>query len=690
MNDEFRQMVIEKLRRGEPLPAEWARELFPPERREYELVYHGKEREEDILAETMAVPLQPVSTFGKDGGDWHNMLILGDNLQVMKTLLKMKEHGQLTNADGTAGVRLVYIDPPFATQREFRGSQEERAYQDKVTGAAFLEFLRKRLALLRELMSADGALYVHLDHKKGHYAKVILDELLGEHNYRNGIARIKCNPKNYTSRSFGNIHDFIFFYARNNTTTLNEVYLERVLADVLEDFPLVDETTKKRYKTSPLHARGIRHGETGELWRGISPPSGNHWRYVHATLDALDSAGLIEWSPTGNPRKRIYAEDSAGYAVQDIWDFKDPGDREARYPTEKSEELLTHIVKASSQPGDIVLDAFAGSGTALAAAEKLGRRWIGIDSGKLAIYTIQKRMLNLKSEIGNKGDPLRPKPFTLYNAGLYDFSTLRQLPWADWRFFALQLFGCKDEPHAIGGLKLDGKLRGASVLVFNHLEHSGQRIDEDTVRDIHLAVGKKIGQRFFIIAPRATFDFQQDYIDFDGVRYYALRIPYSIINELHHREFSALQQPNDETAVNDTVDAVGFDFIQPPRVEWTASVKKRRGQMLHEACLKIKRFESRARLRGVDTRGGLETLSMLMLDFDYDGDVFNLDAVFYAHQLQANHWQAWFPADGLGRNVMAVFIDIYGNEAREIIPRDKFRSLSAKPASAGTKEKPQV
>jgi len=169
MNDEFRQMVIEALRRGEDLPAEWARELFPPEKREYELVYHGKKREEDILADTMAVPLQPVSTFGKDGEDWHNMLIFGDNLQAMKTLLKMKEQEQLVNADGSHGVKLVYIDPPFATKQDFRGTQDQKAYQDKISGAAFIEFTRKRLVLLKALISETGSLYVHLDSRKSHY-----------------------------------------------------------------------------------------------------------------------------------------------------------------------------------------------------------------------------------------------------------------------------------------------------------------------------------------------------------------------------------------------------------------------------------------------------------------------------------------------------------------------------------------
>lgn len=115
MTPDQRQEIIRLVEQGEDLSPEWARILFPPEKREYELVYHGKEREEDILANTLAVPLQPVRTFGSNGGntgEWRNMLIFGDNLQVMKSLLEMKKAGKLCNADGTPGVRLVYIDPP--------------------------------------------------------------------------------------------------------------------------------------------------------------------------------------------------------------------------------------------------------------------------------------------------------------------------------------------------------------------------------------------------------------------------------------------------------------------------------------------------------------------------------------------------------------------------------------------------
>src|SRR3989442_459787 len=179
-----RQELIRLLEQGEELSPEWARLLFPPEKREYELVYHGKEREEDILANPLAVPLQPVRTFGGNGGngegDWRNMLIFGDNLQVMKSLLEMKKAGKLCNADGTPGVRLIYIDPPFATKQEFRGTQDQKAYQDKIAGAQFLEFLRKRLVLMRELLAEDGSIYIHLDTKKVHYIKALLDEVFGE------------------------------------------------------------------------------------------------------------------------------------------------------------------------------------------------------------------------------------------------------------------------------------------------------------------------------------------------------------------------------------------------------------------------------------------------------------------------------------------------------------------------------
>lgn len=220
MTPEQRQRLAEIILNGEELSPEWSRILFPPEKREYELVYHGKEREEDIIANTLAVPLQPVRTFNKARSDWDNKLIFGDNLQAMRTLLEMKRRGELRNADGSDGVRLVYIDPPFATMQEFHGSEDQKAYQDKIAGARFVEFLRKRLILLRELMADDGAIYVHLDWKKVHYVKVVMDEVFGENNFRNEIVWHYPGREMHISNKFNAKHDTLLFYSKTTATRI--------------------------------------------------------------------------------------------------------------------------------------------------------------------------------------------------------------------------------------------------------------------------------------------------------------------------------------------------------------------------------------------------------------------------------------------------------------------------------------
>lgn len=174
--------LTERLRKGEFLDDQYRARLFR-QPKEYELTYASKESRGSILASTMGVPFQTLRRFGDPSEGWSNRLVFGDNLQVLKTLYAMRERGELTNADGTPGVRLCYIDPPFATRQEFRGKQDEMAYADKIIGARFVEFLRKRLILIHELLAEDGTIYVHLDQRKVHYIKVILDEVFGEQNF---------------------------------------------------------------------------------------------------------------------------------------------------------------------------------------------------------------------------------------------------------------------------------------------------------------------------------------------------------------------------------------------------------------------------------------------------------------------------------------------------------------------------
>jgi adenine-specific DNA-methyltransferase len=224
-----------------------------------------------------------------------------------------------------------------------------------------------------------------------------MDKIFGEDNFINHIVRIKCNPKNFHRAGYGNIHDMILFYSKTQNYVWNDSRESFSEDDIRRLSPKVDKSGR-RYTTTPLHAPGeTQNGVTGLPWRGIRPPRGRHWQYPPEELDRLDKEGLIEWSPNGNPRKIIYADEmiQKGKKRQDVWDFKDPP--YPIYPTAKNIEMLKVIINASSNPDDIVLDCFAGSGTTLVAAEALGRRWIGIDISEVAIETIQKRLLSMKN-----------------------------------------------------------------------------------------------------------------------------------------------------------------------------------------------------------------------------------------------------------------------------------------------------
>lgn len=378
---------------------------------DYELKYKNKENENEVINGTLAADLKEIKTLGKYKWhqDWNNMLIFGDNLSVLKSLI---ENPSIKNK-----IRLIYIDPPFSTNQKFRGGvertstissseEDEIAYEDELMGSEFLEFLRKRLILLRKVLADDGSIYVHIDWKKGHYVKVLMDEIFGEEHFINDIARIKCSHKNFPRKGYGNIKDMILFYSKTDKMVWNDSREEYTEEDIRDLFPKIDKKGR-RFTTNPLHAPGeTKNGVTGQLWKGLKPPRGRHWRYPPEELTQLDKQGLIEWSENGNPRKIIYADEFIKKKMkrQDVWTSKDPF--YPSYPTEKNLEMLKVIVNASSSPEDIVLDCFAGSGTTLLAAEELGRKWIGIDNSEMAIKIAIDRLSKVKT----------CKLYKLYNA----------------------------------------------------------------------------------------------------------------------------------------------------------------------------------------------------------------------------------------------------------------------------------
>lgn len=367
---------------GQHTPPELSNNAF-----DITLAYPGKRAEEEILATEPARTEMVWSGVDIKDGSTHNRLYYGDNLSVLATLsYDPQVHGK---------VKLVYIDPPFSTNSVFKSRAQKDAYHDLLVGAHYLEFIRERLIFLRELLAGDGSIYVHLDDTMAFHIKIILDEVFGRKNFRNCITRRKCNPKNYTRKVYGNISDYIFFYTRSDDYIWNRAFETWTEEHSEKEYTYTEPETGRRFKKVPIHAPGVRNGETGKPWRGMNPPPGKHWQYTPSTLDEMDARGEIFWSSNGNPRRKIYFDQSQGVPVQDIWwDVRDAHNQNIKitgYPTEKNADLLARIINASSNPGDLVLDCFSGSGTTLAVASQTDRAWIGIDNSPEAIAATLKR-----------------------------------------------------------------------------------------------------------------------------------------------------------------------------------------------------------------------------------------------------------------------------------------------------------
>jgi adenine-specific DNA-methyltransferase len=318
-----------------------------------------------------------------------NLFFGGDNLSGLHLISEM-------------GIRvdLVYIDPPFATNNEFLIDDHRAnavsawgifAYADTNIGNSYLHALWQRLCAIRQVMASRASIYVHIDVKMEHHVRRLMDIVFGPQNFRNSITRIKCNPKNFARNSYGNIKDTILFYSLSPSQITWHPQTEPFSDSEIDTlYPFVDEQGR-RYTTTPLHAPGTTiNGPTGGLWRGMPPPVGRHWRYAPETLEALDESGMIAWSSNGNPRKILFADDSPGKLPQDVWLFKDP--QRPMYPTQKNSAMLKRIILTSSEPGDTVLDCYAGSGITLVQAALNGRRFIGMDDSSAAQEIIAKQL----------------------------------------------------------------------------------------------------------------------------------------------------------------------------------------------------------------------------------------------------------------------------------------------------------
>lgn len=371
-----------------------------------------------------------------------NTLFYGDNLDILRDHI----------ADES--VDLIYLDPPFNSSRSYNvlfkdesgtaseaqitafedtwhwGPTAEETYHHLVAYApdrvgtaigalqqligknqmmAYLVMMAARLVELHRVLKPTGSLCLHCDPTASHYLKIILDTIFGPERFLAEIIWKRTSAHSSAKRP-GPVHDVIFMYSKSDNYIWNQQYTPYTEEYIQTFFDQEDEHGR-RYKRADLTGAGtVRDGVTGNDWRGISVTAkGRHWAYPPSQLEEFDRAGKIHWPKKegGMPRLKVYPEDAQGIPIQDVWIDIPPlhnlsGER-LGYPTQKPEILLERIIAASSNPGDIVLDPFCGCGTAIAAAQKLGRKWIGIDITHLSI-TLQKYRLYDMFEMEPKRD----------------------------------------------------------------------------------------------------------------------------------------------------------------------------------------------------------------------------------------------------------------------------------------------
>lgn len=683
------ETIAERLASGEYLE-EYLRPLLFRQPKEYELAYAAKDPKSLVLADTMGVPLQPLRRFGQADGGWTNKLIFGDNLQVLKTLLEMKNRGELRNADGSNGVRLCYIDPPFASKQEFRSTRGARAYRDRIAGAAFVEFIRKRLIFIHELLTEDGSVYVHLDTRKSHYIKVVLDELFGEHNFRAEIVWKRTSSHNAAGKH-APVHDSILFYSKSRLYKWNQLY-QPYDEEYLDVFFDQTDADGRRWKRTDLTGSGRRNGATGETWRGVNVDAkGRHWAVPPAELEELDATGKIHWpiKEDGVPRRKDYPEDLPGMPLLDVWNDIRPMHNRSRdrlgYPTQKPPALLDRIIQTSTDKGNLVLDCFGGSGTTAEMAERLGRRWIVNDAGKLAVYITQRRLLSMLEGKGKKARTVAHKPFALFTAGLYDNQLVDQLPFDSFQDFCLELFGCSERAHTIGGVQMSGTRKGDPVHLFPFRDAPDMEMGREYIESLHSRLKGKVTGAVYVVVPVASCDpgLFEDVVTIDKVTFFVLRVPYSVIEALHGRRFKLLDQPFSEELVNDPMDTFGFDFMQLP--EASLRYVTNAGTLYGVVRSFMRGGLDPDDFKGLEKKGRLD-LAMVMVDRNYDGDTFHVTDYFFGDEVEEEGWTFSLATKDLGPRLLVIYLDTHGNELRETVEVAAVKA-GAKPRIPAKKKK---
>lgn len=361
-----------------------------------------------------------------------------------------------------ACVDLIYIDPPFNSNRNYEvfwgETKEKRAFEDRhASTQAYIEYMRPRCVELSRVLKKTGSFYYHCDWHASHYVKVMLDQILGQNDFRSEIIWRRTNSKGLAFKGFPNNHDTILYYVGPDGFTWNRQFAEYSQEYVDKFYGHVEPKTGRRYTLSDLTNPNPDRPNLTYQWKGVK----RVWRWTKERMQAADRAGILHYTSSGLPRHKRYLDEMQGKPIDTIWDDIPPiqahSDERLGYPTQKPLALLERIIKASSNPNDIVLDAFCGCGTALVAAQNLDRQWIGIDISPTACRVMAKRLRDVcklrEDETlwrSARGFVVRDLPWTEVQ--------LRKIPPFEFENWAVIALGGIPNKAQVGDMGIDGRI----------------------------------------------------------------------------------------------------------------------------------------------------------------------------------------------------------------------------------------
>ena len=697
---------------------------------EFDLQYPGKCSENEILRNKDGILpivlkqdrvwLNPQNSHNEN---WQNLIVFGDNLQFLKTVYENKDALIKDRIKGR--VKLIYIDPPFATGEHYRANQGQTAYSAKRVGADFIEFLRRRLILAREILADDGVIVVRNAYNYGHYVKIILDEIFSLENFINEFIINRKRKSMGSLKKYEVAYEYLYAYSKSERYFFENQWAKKPLSKIKwtsflsqeernppqrqvlgltflppagQHFSLNQQKTTRLLKE---HYLRVRHKPSGAIfyysesgnddrfYKVISTKGVNKFKYQDITNET-EVYGVRDIREIGKFRQAPVDEFKIEYLTREeekiTSDWRDiPSYTDTTgYPTENSEPLLARIIKSFTQPGDLVLDFFAGSGTTAIVAEKLNRRWIAVDMGKLAYSTIQKRLLQIQhsKNLEKKNKTHAKCASTFLTLATHPGQILKNHEQSQYKKLISTVFKLKEADGEFSEVAFDGYLADRPVLIPEFQQLTIEAIDLTYLAKLARQINPAHDLQVYVIAPQWAFAFQQDLLRIDRITFYFLRLPDTILTHLEDLIQRQQQQTGKSKKNHDLEEAIGFQLIKPPLVKaWLKHDEA-------EYVLVIEKFQTREETgklkRPVQGFAGLDSI---FVDRHYNGNFFRYDLNFFNHQLfpfahqrpknrmEIHQRFQEINAQGLelklgeiaaNEKIMVIYTDIFGNFFQEV------------------------